>query len=132
MNLTMTLFSNEDHQQILNLLNNSTGSILITFRMNIGPSKLEREWKELIKDGKNMVKCIHWWSSSGSIGLIECEFEDGRMILGQWALGEEMQLLGLFEVDDNDIVNIKDGFNAGNVWAPEMRAIRIGETGDKD
>jgi hypothetical protein len=130
--LAMTLFTKEDHQRILEFVNNSENNILITFRMNVGPSKLEREWNELIADEKDLAKCIHWWSSSGTIGLIECEFTDGRIVLGQWALGDEMQLLGLFEVDDGDIVNIKDGFDSGNVWAPEMRAIRIGETGDQD
>jgi limonene-1,2-epoxide hydrolase len=54
------------------------------------------------------------------------------LILGQWALGDETKLMGMFDVSDDEIVNIRDGFDAGNVTSPAMRAIRIGETGDQD
>ena len=33
------------------------------------------------------------------------------------------------EVDEEDLVNIRDGFDAGSVVSSEMRAMRIGETG---
>ncbi len=75
-------------------------------------------------------KCINWWSSSGTLGLIECETSNGRIIFGQWALGDHNELIAIFEVDDDEIVNIKDGFDAGNVSSFAMRAIRIGETGE--
>jgi hypothetical protein len=33
---------------------------------------------------------------------------------------------------DEEIANIRDGFDSGNVTSSVMRAIRIGETGDRD
>ncbi|MHA2070618.1 MAG: hypothetical protein ACW985_02385, partial [Candidatus Thorarchaeota archaeon] len=77
-------------------------------------------------------KCLSWWSSTGTMGLLECETTENKLIYGQWALSDVTQLIGVFEIDDDEIVNIRDGFDAGNVVSSEMRAIRIGETGDKD
>ena len=105
---------------------------MITFRNKHGPTKLKQVWTEFFERIFTVTKCINWWSSSGSIGLLECEDENGKMILGQWALADEMKLMGIFEVSDEEIVNIRDGFDAGNVSSPAMRAIRIGETGDQD
>ena len=66
------------------------------------------------------------------MGLLECEVSDSIMIFGQWVLADENELIEVFPIDDDEIVNIRDGFDAGNVVSSEMRAIRIGETGDRD
>jgi limonene-1,2-epoxide hydrolase len=108
------------------------GHILITFRNGHGPTKLGRLWDDLIVQMGYEGKCLSWWSSTGTMGLLECETTADKLIYGQWALGDRTQLIGVFEIDDDEVVNIRDGFDAGNVVSSEMRAIRIGETGDKD
>ncbi len=75
---------------------------------------------------------VNWWSSSGTVGLLESELEGGGTVYGQWMLCEYNELLGVFEVSEADVVNIKEGFDSGNVASFAMRAIRIGETGDQD
>ncbi len=128
----MTLFTELELERIQGFVRESKGHILVTFRNRLGPTRFEKEWKKIVGKMGKVSDCLNWWSSTGTAGMIECEDEHGRMIFGQWALGDETKLLGIFEVTDDDIANIRDGYDAGNVYAPEMRAIRIGETGDKD
>ncbi|MHA2140579.1 MAG: limonene-1,2-epoxide hydrolase family protein [Candidatus Thorarchaeota archaeon] len=128
----MALFS-ENEMHLLNAeLNEKKGHVLITFRNKHGPTKLGKLWNKLIGQLGYQGKCLSWWSSTGTMGLLECETTTDKLIYGQWALADETQLVGVFEIDDDEIVNIRDGFDAGNVVSSEMRAIRIGETGDKD
>jgi len=63
------------------------------------------------------------------MGLLECETKTGLHIYGQWTLADKNELLGVFKVDHEEVKNIRNGFDAGNVTSPAMRAIRIGETG---
>ena len=97
-----------------------------------GLVKLGKLWNELVGQLGYEGKCLSWWSSTGTMGLLECETTEDKLIYGQWALSDETQLIGVFDIDDDEIVNIRNGFDAGNVVSSEMRAIRIGETGDKD
>ena len=91
---------------------------------------MKRKWVEFIETlGFEGSNCVSWWTSSGTTGLLECE-DDLRMnVYGQWVLDDENKLLGTFEVCDEDILTIRDGFDAGTVTSAAMRAIRIGETG---
>lgn len=128
----MGLFTQEETQTILEKAREIDGSILVTFRNKHGPTKLVKLWTELVSSMGHPGKCINWWSSAGNMGLLECEAKNNIMIFGQWVLSEENELIGVFPIDDDEIVNIRDGFDAGNVVSSEMRAIRIGESGDRD
>ena len=128
----MELFTRNEIDKIAEGLQGVQGSILITFRNRHGPTKLVELWTGLLSGLGFKGKCLNWWSSSGTLGLIECDIDSNITIYGQWALADENELIGIFEVDNDEVVNIREGFDAGNVVASEMRAIRIGETGDKD
>ncbi|MFW9967920.1 MAG: hypothetical protein ACFFEA_12275 [Candidatus Thorarchaeota archaeon] len=128
----MPLFTDKEMNMLAEEMKDKRGHILITFRNKHGPTKLGRLWDDLIAQMGYQGKCLSWWSSTGTMGLLECETTAEKLIYGQWALGDRTQLIGVFEIDDNEVVNIRDGFDAGNVVSSEMRAIRIGETGDKD
>jgi len=129
----MTLFSEAERQLILERLNGRKGNFVIAFRNRHGPTRLHKLWTELLEDlGLKHKRCINWWSSAGTVGLLECEIDDDLMIYGQWMLCDRDELLGVFSVADEEVVNIKDGFDAGNVSSVAMRAIRIGETGEQD
>jgi limonene-1,2-epoxide hydrolase len=128
----MPLFTDREMHSINEELKDKQGHILITFRNKHGPTKLGKLWDELILQMGYQGKCLSWWSSTGTIGLLECETTEDKLIYGQWALGDETKLIGVFEIDDDELANIREGFDAGNVISSEMRAIRIGETGDKD
>jgi hypothetical protein len=128
----MELFTKKEVDKIAEGLRGVKGSILITFRNRHGPTKLMELWTGLLSGLGFEGKCLNWWSSSGTMGLIECDIDSNITIYGQWALADENELIGIFEVDNDEVVNIREGFDAGNVVASEMRAIRIGETGDKD
>ncbi|TFG34887.1 hypothetical protein EU527_00865 [Candidatus Thorarchaeota archaeon] len=125
----MKLFSDSEKRTISNFLEGKTGIFLIAFRNKHGPTKLKQLWAELLDDIAHPVKCLSWWSSGGNVGLLECETENGLSIYGQWVLDDEQKLLNVMEIDEEDIVNIRDGFDAGVVISSEMRAIRIGESG---
>ncbi len=129
----MTLFSDDEKQRILKEVDGRKGNFLITFRNRHGPTRLERLWAELLEEiGVKHSRCINWWSSSGTIGLLECDTGDGLTIYGQWMLHDSNELLGVFHLEPDEAIHIKDGFDSGNVSAAAMRAIRIGETGDQD
>ncbi|MFX0053648.1 MAG: hypothetical protein ACFFAX_01495 [Promethearchaeota archaeon] len=128
----MPLFTDREMHSINEELKEKRGHILITFRNKHGPTRLGKLWDELILQMGYQGKCLSWWSSTGTMGLLECETTENKLIYGQWALGDETQLIGVFEIDDDEVVDIREGFDAGNVISSEMRAIRIGETGDKD
>lgn len=125
----MKLFSDSEIETISNFLKGKTGSYLITFRNKYGPTKLKKLWTELLADTIHPVKCLSWWSSNTIIGLLECETKNGLTIYGQWVLDDDHKLLNIMKIDEEDIVNIRDGFDAGVVISSEMRAIRIGESG---
>ncbi len=128
----MELFNKDETEKIAEGLKGAQGSVLVTFRNRHGPTKLLELWTDLLYSLGFRGKCLNWWSSSGTLGLVECDVDSSITIYGQWALADKNELIGVFEVDNDDVVNIREGFDAGNVVASEMRAIRIGETGDKD
>ncbi len=128
----MALFTNDEIETIEREIQGREGHLLITFRNKFGPTKLANLWNDLLSRLGFSGKCLSWWSSSGTIGLLECEIDSSITIYGQWALSDKNELIGVFELEDEDAVNIREGFEAGNVIASEMRAIRIGETGDRD
>ncbi len=128
----MALFSDNEMQEIRATILRNGGHLLITFRNEYGPTRLEKLWRETVERLGSPKRCINWWSSSGNLGLLECELDDGVMVFGQWALSDSTHLIGVFEMSDEDIVDIREGFDAGNVTSSAMRAIRIGETGDRD
>jgi hypothetical protein len=125
----MKLFSESEHETISNHLQGMKGSFLITFRNKHGPTKLKQLWTEMLEEFTQVVSCLSWWSSGGNIGLLECETDDGMNIYGQWVLDDKHELIAVREVDEEDLVNIRDGFDAGSVVSSEMRAMRIGESG---
>ena len=128
----MGLFSISELEKIRKQTDKREGNILVTFRNKYGPTKLKSLWKETLQHLGFSVECISWWSSSGNIGLLECEINEEFHIFGQWALADENELLGIFKMTGEEIVNIREGFDSGNVTSSAMRAIRIGETGDRD
>jgi hypothetical protein len=128
----MELFSSSELDKIREKTEEREGNILITFRNKYGPTKLKSLWSERLQLLGFSIDCINWWSSSGNIGLLECEIEEDFHIFGQWALADENALLGVFKLTNEEILNIREGFDAGNVTSFAMRAIRIGETGDRD
>jgi len=144
----MNLFSLDERATILELVKKGQEKnchILVTFRHKYGPTQLKRKWVEFIETlGFEGSNCVSWWTSSGTTGLLECEDDERMNVYGQWVLDDENKLLGTFEVwvldDENkllgtfevcdeDILTIRDGFDAGTVTSAAMRAIRIGETG---
>ena len=102
---------------------------MIAFRNKYGPTRLKQLWTELLDELGYPGKCLSWWSSAGTIGLLECETENGLSIFGQWTLDDNHELLNVIEVSNNDLVNIRNGFDAGSVTSDAMRALRIGESG---
>ncbi|MBD3406851.1 MAG: hypothetical protein GF411_12110 [Candidatus Lokiarchaeota archaeon] len=128
----MTLFTDNEISRIIEALSKARENILITFRQKYGPTKLKKLWIALLTQNSITTDCVNWWSSAGTIGLLECHSNDGVSIYGQWALADHNELLGIFEMSNEDIVDIREGFDSGNVTDPAMRAIRIGETGDQD
>ena len=67
------------------------------------------------------------------MGLLECETENGLFVFGQWVLDEKEELLNVMKLDEDEVGNIRDGFDAGTVTSSAMRAYRIGDSGgDKD
>ncbi|TFG32170.1 hypothetical protein EU527_10825 [Candidatus Thorarchaeota archaeon] len=125
----MKLFSDYETKIINDFLKEKTGSFLIAFRNKHGPTKLKELWTEFLAEIAHPVKCLSWWSSGGNVGLLECETENGLSLYGQWVLDDDNRLLNIMEINEEDIVNIRDGFDAGAVISSEMRAIRIGESG---
>jgi hypothetical protein len=128
----MGLFSISELEKIREQTDKREGNILVTFNNKHGPTKLKLLWRETLQHLGFPVECISWWSSSGNIGLLECEINEEFSIFGQWALADENKLLGIFKMTSEEIVNIREGFDSGNVTSSAMRAIRIGETGDRD
>ena len=126
---SMKLFSDSEQETIHNCLQEKKGSYLITFRNKHGPTKLKQLWTEMLEEVTEIASCISWWSSGGVVGLLECETHSGTNIYGQWVLDDNHELIAIREVDEEDLVNIRDGFDAGSVVSSEMRAMRIGETG---
>jgi hypothetical protein len=128
----MRLFSDSETKRIASELKGKKGSYLITFRNKHGPTQLKRLWLEMLDEMDHPVKCLSWWSSAGNIGLLECDTESGLSIFGQWVLDEEHKLLSIMRVSDEEVANIRTGFDAGAVISSEMRAIRIGESGGEN
>jgi hypothetical protein len=128
----MKLFSDSETQRIASELKGKKGSYLITFRNKHGPTQLKQLWIEMLEELDHPVRCLSWWSSAGNIGLLECETESGLSVFGQWVLDEKHKLLNIMSVSDEDIVDIRTGFDAGAVTSSEMRAIRIGESGGEN
>ncbi|TFH11047.1 MAG: hypothetical protein E4H14_01460 [Candidatus Thorarchaeota archaeon] len=125
----MKLFSESEQEIINNHLQERKGSYLITFRNKHGPTKLKQLWTEMLEEITEVASCLSWWSSGGQIGLLECETNVGMNIYGQWVLDDNHELIAVREVDEEDLVNIRDGCDAGSVISSEMRAMRIGESG---
>jgi hypothetical protein len=126
---SMRLFSDSESDIICNQLSGKKGSYLITFRNKHGPTKLKKLWTEMLQEIDEVVSCLSWWSSGGHIGLLECETTSGLSVYGQWVLDDNHELIAIRQVDEEDLVNIRDGFDAGTVISSEMRAMRIGESG---
>jgi len=126
---SMKLFSESEHETISNHLQGKKGSYVIAFRNKHGPTKLKQLWTEMMEEFADGVSCLSWWSSGGSIGLLECETTSGLNVYGQWVLDDNHELIAVREVDEEDLVNMRDGFDAGSVVSSEMRAMRIGESG---
>ncbi len=128
----MSLFSPPEMDRIRREIVSGPGNVLITFRNMHGPTALRRMWMDFVAEIGAPLRCVSWWSSSGNIGLIECELENNLTVYGQWALADSNELVGVFRIDDEEIADIRDGFESGNVTSFVMRTIRIGETQDRD
>lgn len=127
----MKLFDDHEIDTINKQLLGKTGYFLITFRNKHGPTLLKKLWAEMLESLGHPVKCLSWWSGTGNIGLLECETENGLSVFGQWVLHDEQELLNIIQLDEDEIVNIRDGFDAGTVTSSAMRAYRIGDSGGK-
>ena len=126
----MTLFNDDEIEKLKLGFDEISHNTLVTFRQQFGPTRLQKLWTEVLhKLGVSIEKCVSWWSSTGTMGLLECEKSDGTLVLGQWVLDEKNELLGVFDVSIDEVLDIRDGFDAANVQSAAMRAYRIGETG---
>lgn len=125
----MSLFTPTEMETISNFIKDNVGHILITFRQKFGPTKLKQIWSDFIENMGSSERCVSWWTSAGTVGLLECEIQDGVHVYGQWVLDDENKLIGIFKVEDDEVLNIRDGYDAGVVTSAAMRAYRIGETG---
>ena len=125
----MKLFSEEELDRIRKMVVGKTGNFLIAFRNRHGPTRLKQLWTEMMEELGHPGKCLSWWTSAGTVGLLECESENGLAVFGQWALDDNHELLNVMEISDDDLVDIRDGFDAGSVTSDAMRAMRIGESG---
>ncbi len=125
----MKLFSDDEFATINKELLGKTGYFLIAFRNKHGPTLLKKLWTEMLEELGHTVKCLSWWSSAGRLGLLECETENGLSVFGQWALHDSQELLNVMELDESELGNIRDGFDAGTVTSSAMRAYRIGDSG---
>ena len=125
----MTLFSNDETERIQNVAKSAKENVLITFRQKYGPTKLKTQWTEFLKNLGFTNPCVSWWSGAGSLGLLECESSTGIGIFGQWVLSDENTLLGVFEIDNEELLNIRSGYDAQSVTDSAMRAMRIGDSG---
>ena len=125
----MKLFSNEELDIINKELLGKTGHFLIAFRNRHGPTLLKKLWTEMLEELGHSVKCLSWWSSAGRLGLLECETENGLSVYGQWALDDKQELLNVIELGEDELSNIRDGFDAVTVTSSAMRAYRIGDSG---
>ncbi|UCE09557.1 MAG: hypothetical protein JSW61_11375 [Candidatus Thorarchaeota archaeon] len=128
----MSLFSDAELGLIKDKIRDIKGNLLITFRNRFGPTRLKELWLGHLEGLGIVAPCISWWSSSGTVGLLECESDSGFTVYGQWTLDDKNELIGVFDVSNEEIAGIREGFDAGNVTSSAMRALRIGETGDKD
>ncbi len=126
---SMKLFSDEELDIINKELLGKTGYFLIAFRNKHGPTLLKKLWTEMLEELGHSVKCLSWWSSAGRLGLLECETDNGLSVFGQWALADKQELLNVMELDEDELDNIRDGFDAGTVTSSAMRAYRIGDSG---
>ncbi len=127
--LTMTLFTDNEVDEIRETLSNAKENVMITFRHRFGPTELKNEWESLLLTLGIRAHCVSWWSGSSSVGLLECESSEGVSVYGQWVLADSNQLLGVFEIANEELVDIRNGYDAQSVTDPAMRAIRIGESG---
>lgn len=125
----MKLFSDEEIDVIKQKLLGKKGNFLIAFRNKYGPTRLMQLWTEMLDELGHPAKCLNWWSSAGTIGLLECETENGLSVFGQWTLDDNHILLNVMEISDEELINIRDGFDAGSVTSDAMRAMRIGDSG---
>ncbi|MFW9848171.1 MAG: hypothetical protein ACFFF4_03470 [Candidatus Thorarchaeota archaeon] len=125
----MTLFSDTEKNRIVEALSSAEENVLITFRQKHGPTELKRVWNDFLEEIGLTNSCVSWWSGAGSLGLLECENSDGPNIYGQWVLDDMNHLLGVFHVTNEEVQNIRQGYDAQSVTDPAMRAIRIGESG---
>ena len=125
----MKLFSEDELERIRKMTEGKKGNFLIAFRNKHGPTRLKQLWTELMEEIGHPGKCLSWWTSAGTIGLLECETENGFSIFGQWALDDNHELLNVMEISNEDLVDIRDGFDSGAVTSDAMRALRIGESG---
>ena len=125
----MKLFSEEEIEKIRKTIAGKNGNFLIAFRNKYGPTRLKKLWSELIEELGHPGKCLSWWTSAGTVGLLECDSENDIAFFGQWTLDDNHELLNVMEVSDEELVNIRDGFDAGSVTSDAMRALRIGESG---
>ena len=125
----MKLFSDDELATINKELLGKTGYFLIAFRNKHGPTLLKKLWTEMMEELGHSVKCLSWWSSAGRLGLLECETENGLSVFGQWALDDKHELLNIMELEEDELGNIRDGFDAGTVTSSAMRAYRIGDSG---
>ncbi|MFX1481887.1 MAG: hypothetical protein ACFFCP_01715 [Promethearchaeota archaeon] len=125
----MKLFSDNEIDIISQKLKGKTGNYLITFRNKHGPTRLKQLWIELLEELGHPVNCVSWWTSAGTIGLLECETDNGLAVYGQWMLDDNHELLNIMEISDEDLLTIREGFDSGSVASDAMRALRIGESG---
>jgi hypothetical protein len=100
------MLSSEDELKIKESFENDDSKWLwIDIITNIGPTKLEEYFQELLG-----AKTLHHWSPTHPEGYIEIEMPRKAVI--HWVLGEKNELVSIFGVEDVDFDEIDNSLSA--------------------
>ncbi len=100
------MLSKEDENRIKTLVEELDSEwIWIDILTNVGPTKLERYFKEIFEGD-----FLHHWSPTYPEGYLEIRGRKNMVI--HWVLGEKNQLIGVFPLDDVDFDEIDEALSA--------------------
>ncbi len=100
------MLSKEDEERIKNSWNDFDSPwIWVDILTNVGPTKLERYFKEIFKGD-----FLHHWSPTYPEGYLEIKGKKNMVI--HWVLAEENKLIGVYPLEDIDFDEIDEALSA--------------------